>query len=142
VSHKSEIKTELRSKEYIKRALDNLGFLYQDAGEGQKLTTKGRYSVHEKVDILITGNGNQNYDGAIGFQETADGTYKAIGDFYSLRTKDGRSVSADMLKCEVTAHAKECEVNDRLSALMFSMDESSRKENNNEIKFTLQRWVD
>jgi len=46
-----------------------------------------------------------------------------------------------MLKCEVTSHAKEIEVNERLSALMFQMEEGSRKENNQEISFTLQKWV-
>ena len=142
MSHKMEIKTELKNKKYLLKALDDLGFTYTEVTEGQTLTTKGRYGVHEKVDILIEGNGNYNYDKSIGFRKTEDGTYTAVGDFYNLRTADGRSVSTDMLKCEVTAHAKECEVNDRLGNLMFTMDASTRKETNSEITFELKRWVD
>jgi hypothetical protein len=142
MSHKTEIKTELKSKKYLTQALTDLGFTFTEAEEGKQLVTKGRFSVHEKVDILIEGNGAKNYDGAIGFKQNADGTYTAVGDFWNLSTADGRSVSADMLKCEVTAHAKECEVNERLGALMFTMQEGSRKEDNSEISFKLQRWVD
>ena len=122
-------------------ALDNLGFSFREAEEGQKLVTKGRYSVHEEVDILIEGNGKVNYDGAVGFRKNTDGTYTAVGDFYGLRTAEGKSVSAEMLKCEVTAHAKEAEVSERLNALMFHMEQGSRKENDNMIEFSLQRWV-
>lgn len=110
--------------------------------EGQELTTKGKYGVHEKVDILVEGNGVQNYNGAIGFRQQEDGTYTAIGDFFSLRTGDGRNVTKEMLKCEVTSHAKEAECNERLANLMFSLDPATRKENDKSIEFTLQRWVD
>jgi hypothetical protein len=142
MSHKTEIKTELKNKRFLTKALESLGFTYTEAAEGQKLTTRGRYGVHEEVDILVNGNGNQNFDAAVGFKKNADGTYTAVGDFYGLRTASGKSVSADMLKCEVTSHAKEIEVNERLSALMFQMEEGTRKENDKEISFTLQRWVD
>jgi hypothetical protein len=138
---KTEIKTELKSKKHLTKALTSLGFTYTEAAEGQKLVTKGRYSVHEDVDIVVNGNGKVNYDAAVGFRKQADGTYMAVGDFYGLRTADGKSVSAEMLKCEVTSHAKEIEVNERLSALMFQMEDGTRKETNQEISFTLQRWV-
>lgn len=142
MSHKTTIKTELKNSKFLKQALKNLGFTFTEAAEGQTLQTKGRYGVHENVDILIEGNGERNYNGAIGFSKKEDGTYTAIGDFYSLQTADGRSVSADMLKCEVTAHSKEAEANERLANLMFTLDPATRKENNQEISFTLQRWVD
>lgn len=142
MSHKVEIKTELKNEKFLKQALKNLGFTFTEAMEGQKLYTKGNYGVHEEVDILIEGNGDRNYNKAIGFRKKADGTYTAVGDFYCLQTADGRSVSADMLKCEVTAHSKEAEANDRLANLMFTLDPATRKENNQSIEFTLQRWVD
>jgi len=141
MSHKTTIQTELTNRKYLTDALKNLGFTFTEAKEGQTLSTKGGYGVHEKVDILIEGNGNQNYNSAVGFKKKEDGTYMAVGDFYGLRTQDGKSVSADMLKCEVTAHSKEAEANERLSALMFSLEEGSRKETNQAIEFTLQRWV-
>lgn len=140
MSHKTTIKTSLNNKKYLIEALKKLGFKYKEAENGQ-LTTKGNYGVHEKVDILIEGNGVINYNDAIGFKLEKDGTYTAVGDFYSLRTSDGRSVTSEMLKCEVTAHSKEAEINERLSALSFEMDQSSVFENNNELNFQMKRWV-
>jgi hypothetical protein len=142
LSHKTSIATELRDKKFLTQALKDLGFQFKEAKDGQTLTTVGRYGVRENVDILIESNGNQNYNNAIGFRKESDGTYTAVGDFFGLRTSDGRSVTESMLKCEVTAHAKENEVNERLSSLMFTMDKSTRKETNQEISFELKRWVD
>jgi hypothetical protein len=140
LSHKTEIDCkELKNKKYLLKALEDLGFTYK---EGTNLQTKGNYNQVADVDILVTGNGNISYNNAIGFKQQSDGSYQAIGDFYALRTKDGKNVNPEMLKCEVTSHAKEAEVNERLSALMFSMDKETRKEDNNKIEFTLMRWTD
>lgn len=136
MSHKTEIKTQLNNGHYLKQALTKLGFTFK---EGQNLTTRGSYGVHEKVDILVESNGAQNYNGAIGFKKQADGTYTAVGDFYGLRTQDGRNVSANMLKCEVTAHSKEAELNERLQSLGFVNDPANRKENNDYIEITFSR---
>ena len=142
MSHKTQIKTELKKKKYITQALKELGFQFTEAKEGQNLTTVGRYGVHENVDILIESNGNQNYNKSIGFRKEADGTYTAVGDFFGLRTADGKSVTETLLRNEVTGKAVECEVNERLGALMFSMDKETRKENAQQITFELKRWVD
>jgi hypothetical protein len=115
-----------------------LGFTFK---EGENLVTKGRYSVHEKVDILIEGNGKVDFNAAIGFKKQADGTYTAVGDFYGLRTADGTSVDASMLKCEVTASAKEAEIVERLSQMGFTVDTSDSCENKKEIVVSMERWV-
>lgn len=139
MSHKTEIKTQLNNGHYLKQALQKLGFTFTEAKDGKKLHTKGHYGVHEEVDIRIEGNGSYNYDGAVGFKKQEDGTYTAVGDFYGLRTQDGRSVSTEMLKCEVTAHSKEAEINDRLMQLGFTADPSARKENKDYIEITFSR---
>lgn len=138
MSHKTEIKTELNNKKYLLRALDKMGFEYE---EGTNLTTVGHYGVKEKVDILVTSNGKTSTNKSYGFKKESDGTYSAIGDFYGMRTKDGKSVSAEMLKVNCTALSKEAEVNERLSNLMFQVEGGTRKENDKEISFTMQRWV-
>lgn len=139
MSHKTEIKTELRNKHYMKEALEKLGFVVEEAAEGKQLTTKGRYGVHEKVDMLVKSNGTVDYNDAIGFKQNSDGTYTAVGDFYGLRTQDGRSVSASMMKGEVTAHSKEAELNDRLQSMGFVNDPTQRNENNEFIEITYTR---
>jgi len=139
MSHKTEIKTSLNNGHYLKEALTKLGFTFTEAEEGKKLITKGHYGVNEQVDIRIEGNGTSNFDGAVGFRKQEDGTYTAVGDFYGLRTQSGESVSADMLKCEVTAHSKEAEINDRLMQLGFTGDPSARKETKEYIEITFSR---
>jgi len=139
MSHKTEIKTELNNGHYLKQALTKLGFTFTEASEGKKLHTKGHYGIHEEVDIRIDGNGSQNFDGAVGFKKQADGTYTAVGDFYGLRTQDGQGVSANFLKCEVTAHSKEAEINDRLMQLGFTSDPAARKETKEFIEISFSR---
>lgn len=136
MSHKSEIAIELKSKKHLLEALKALGFNYIEAKEGETLKTQGHYNQVAEVDILLT---DQN--SAVGFKQQKDGTYIAVGDFYGLQ-KNGRSFDKNTMKCEVTAHAKEAEVNDRLSALMFTMDSNTRKETNETISCSFQRWVD
>lgn len=124
----------MNNQDYLTKALDKLGFKYQVAKDGQKLTTKGHYGVHEQVDILLDVN-NQS----VGFQKQADGTYTAVGDFYSLRDKEGNYLDAGSLKCEVTASAKQAEINERLMAMDFSTE--SCLETKQEIRMSFDRWV-
>jgi hypothetical protein len=139
MSHKTEIKTSLNNGHYLKEALKKLGFSFTEAQADKKLYTKGHYGVHEEVDIRVEGNGSHNFDGAVGFKKKEDGTYVAVGDFYGLRTQKGDYVSAEMLKCEVTAHSKEAETNDRLMQLGFVADPSQRKETKDYIEVTFSR---
>jgi hypothetical protein len=142
MSHKSTISTELNNKNYLLKALDKLGFTYKVAQNGETLTTHGKYAVNESVDILITGTGyTSNYVADVGFKKESDGTYTAVGDFFNLRDQKGNYITKEDLKCNVTAYSKEVETNERLQAFMFQMEEGSRKENNEELCFTMQRWV-
>lgn len=139
MSHLTKVKTKLNNKQYLLKALDKMGFTYKT---GENLSTKSRYGVNEKVEILITGNGKYTYhDNPIGFKKEADGTYTAAGDFYMLRDKDGNNVTAKSLGINATCLSKEAEVNQRLSNLRFHMDKQSRKREGNKLTFTMQRWV-
>lgn len=144
MSHKTKIKTKLDNKQYLIKGLEKMGFNIQVAEEGQSLTTKSMYGVEEPVDILITktpGN-NTSYQRDVGLKEQEDGTFTAIGDFYHLRDANGNKLSEKKFAGIVTAYSKEEEVTDRLSNLMFQMEDGTREESNEELSFTLQRWVD
>jgi hypothetical protein len=145
LSHKTEIKTELTNKDYLLQALTKMGFTYKEAQPGETLTTQGMYKVNEEVDILITGTSdNKNvgrYRADVGFKLEENGTYTAIGDFYHMKDVNGKKVSESSLKYNTTAYAKEIEVNERLSQLMFRLDESSYVDTDEEISLTLERWV-
>ena len=139
MSHKSEVKVNLTDVDYLKQALDKLGFKYTEAKQGEKLKTEGHYNVREEVDIRIESNGSKNYDGAIGFKKNEDGTFTAVGDFYELRTEAGEYLSSELMRNEVTASAKQAEINERLMRLDFNQLEC--QENKEEIVMTFERWT-
>jgi len=136
MSHKTDVKTKLNNKEYIIKALKNLGYKFQVAEEGKKLTTRGYYgSTKSAVDILITElpNGHNTND-EIGIQEQEDGTYTCTGDYYFAR-----GLSAQELTNTLTVEAKKEEVNDRLMALGFTMNPEVN-DTSGEVEYTFTRW--
>ncbi len=136
MSHKTDVKTKLNNKEYIIKALNNLGYKIEVAEEGKKLSTHGRYKATKSdVDILITelpnGSTTQN---EIGLQEQTDGTFICTGDYYFAR-----GLSAQMLTNNITVEAKKEEVSDRLMNLGFAMN-SEVNETTQEVEYTFERW--
>jgi len=136
MSHKSDVKTKLNSKQHILKALTTMGYRYQTADVDNSLTTRGQYaSTKSAVDILIThlpdGSTTNN---EIGLQKQADGTYIATGDYYFAR-----GLTSTKLCNTLTVEAKKEEVNDRLMALGFQM-EAEINETSQEVEYTFTRW--
>lgn len=136
MSHNSEIQTELDNQNYLTKALDELGFTYQQGD----LRAKSRYGVNESVDVLVTGHKSKKFQHGIGFKKQSDGKYKAVGDYYNLKTEDGRYVNEVFMKNEVTAASKEIEIRERLKKLGFKTSRGSKKREGNTVKFKLERW--
>jgi len=137
MSHKTDVKTKLNNKQYVIKALQNLGYKIEVAEEGKKLTTRGYYSnTKSDVDILITEtpNGKTTHN-EIGLQEQEDGTFVCTGDYYFAS-----GVSAQLLTNNLTVEAKKEEVNDRLMALGFQMNPTINEENG-EVELTFERWT-
>ena len=133
MSHKTQIKTKLDNLSFLTKGLEELNIKFRVAQNGEQLTTRGRYGVHEKVDVLITEINGRNINEAIGFQKQEDGTYTAIGDFY------GTGMSEQKLRNIATSAAKKVEANERLTQLGFSLDKT--EENDQEITLEFTRWV-
>lgn len=138
MSHKTTIKTELTNLGYMKKALQKLGFQFKESTKENQLKAKIMDGSTVDVELLITGNGKSTYTHQVGFKKTTDGTYEATGDFWGLRTADGKVLTQEYLKKEVTASSKEAELIDRLKKLGFDLANS--KENNDCIELTLERW--
>ena len=139
MSHKTEIKTELTDLQYMKLALDKLGFTYETNENGQSLKCDIMDGSKVDVELKITGTKNNRYNHNVGFRKDEDGTYTATGDFWHLKTEDGQNLTKELLNQEVTASSKEAELIDRLSKLDF---ETSRQEENGQfIELELTRWV-
>lgn len=141
MSHKTEIKTELNNKEYLKKALDKLGFKYTESKNGEVVQTQGRYGVHEEVDIRIDGTQSKNLSGAVGFKENTDGTYTAVGDFYGLTNDQGERLTEQKLKGVVTGYSKDAEINESMMNLGFTLEDDDWKVEDGKIKVNYKRYV-
>ena len=130
--HKTQLSSKLNNANYITKALDEMNMQYKVAKDGEVLKTVGRFSVHEKVDILITHVNGKSIDSAVGFQKQADGTYTAIGDFYGL------PINETKLRNLTTTTAKKIEINDRLMQLGYSLTNS--KTVGDELELTFTSW--
>lgn len=133
MSHKTQVKTKLDNLTYLTKGLDDLGIKYELAKENQKLTTRGRYGVHEECDVIVTEVNGRTTNDAFGFQKQKDGTYTAIGDFY------GTGVSASQMRTMATTSAKKVEANERLMQLGFDLEKVTEEGQFVELEFT--RWV-
>ena len=142
MSHKTEIKTELTSRHYLKKALDKLGFLYTEAKEGSKIQTTSQFrSSNSGVDIRLDKHKNKSIGGSIGFKENKDGTFTAVGDFWGLSFDDGERLTIEKLKNKVTARSKEAEINDHLMQLGFEINKTQTKTKNGIVKLSFERWT-
>ena len=137
MSHKTDVKTKLNNKQYIIKALENLGYQFQVAEDGKKLQTRGYYAnTKSNVDILITRlpNGTDT-NGEIGIAEQEDGNYTCTGDYWFAS-----GLTSKELTNTLTVEAKKEEVNDRLMALGFTMSETIN-ETTQEVEYTFERWT-
>lgn len=130
---KTELKTSLRNREYIKRALTKMGFSFTEAKEGESLTTKGHYGVREKVDILVHTNND-----AVGFRQNEDGTFTAIGDFYGVKSQDGTRLDTNSFGIHTQVYSSEAEMTDKLVNMGF-MDNGNRVDNKDYVELTFER---
>jgi len=136
MSHKTDVKTKLNNKQYIIKALTHLGYKFEVAEEGKTLTTRGTYSsTKSDVAILITDlpNGSSTQR-EIGIAEQKDGTFTCTGDYYFAK-----GLNTQELTNTLTVEAKKEEVNDRLMALGFTMNEAVN-ETTQEVEYTFERW--
>ena len=133
---KTDVKTKLNNKEYVIRALQNLGYTIEVAEEGKKLTTRGYYnSTKSDVDILITATPDgKTTNNEIGLSEQSDGTFMCTGDYYFTR-----NLTSQKLTNTITVEAKKEEVNDRLMSLGFQMNQDIN-ETSGEVELTFERW--
>lgn len=136
MSHKTDVKTKLNSKQHILKGLTTLGYKFEVATSENGLSTRGYYnSTKSDVDILITHTPDgQSTNNEVGLQLQKDGTYVATGDYYFTR-----GISAQKLTNVLTVEAKKEEVNDRLMALGFQMEQQV-SENTQEVEYTFTRW--
>ena len=136
MSHNAKVKTKLRSRLYIKKALEEKGYNFKEVKNEEKLKTKSRFSSAPAVDVdlLITSKNGSSTKESFGFKEQADGTYAIVGDFYST------GVTEDMLQNEIAETSAKLQSSDKLTQMGFELQQ--QKTNKEMIELNYSRWVD
>jgi len=81
MSHRSQVTTQIKNLDILKKAVKELGLAYY---EGQELVgsyTRGWSAADKTVDLVLGVDGRKD----IGFKKNSAGTYDLVGDFYGLR---------------------------------------------------------
>jgi len=85
VSHFTSVKTKIRSLTSLERALEDLGYTFSRAEEGQLVTVKGYQG--ETTDAVISIHASKTYD--IGVKVGADGTCEFVADWWGVESTRG-----------------------------------------------------
>jgi len=137
MSHKTTINTKVSSLSSLQKALDRLGIKYKVGNH----KTRGNYGVHEDVDVILENYGGKSLNNAVGFKQGKDGNFQFTGDFYGLRDDQGNSLSQNNFGDRVENAYNFEEINNKLSTLGFSCDNSNLDFTKKEVNFVMQRMV-
>ena len=85
MSHFTSVKTKIRSLTSLERALEDLGYTFSRAEEGQLVTVKGYQG--ETTDAVISIHASKTYD--IGVKVGADGTCEFVADWWGVESTRG-----------------------------------------------------
>jgi hypothetical protein len=125
MSHVTRLKTKMMEKEYILRALDDLGMRYEQGDI--KLKTAGGETAQVEIKILL----RMSFD--IGLRPTPQG-YEIIADWWGVRGVNQKDFTAKLTQRYAyhTTRAK-------LESQGFSLVEESAKDG--QIHLTLRRMA-
>lgn len=80
MSHFTTVETKINDLVCLKRALEDLGIVYDEATQNQMATVKGWRGSTTQADISI--HATSKYD--IGVRQNADGTYQLSADWWAI----------------------------------------------------------
>lgn len=85
MSHFSEVKTKIKNRETLKKALAKLGFEIVEAEAGSSVDVRGYFGESQAAEFKILTS--THYD--IGFRLNEEGTYEIVGDWELLPKVSG-----------------------------------------------------
>ncbi|HVP20640.1 MAG TPA: DUF1257 domain-containing protein [Anaerolineaceae bacterium] len=123
MSHISRIKTKMEVKEFILKALEDLGYRYEESGQ----ITSG---LGEKTQVDIKINLRLSYD--IGLKATPNG-YEIVADWWGVRGVK-RNEFSDRLMQRYAYHATKAKLEEQGFTLV-----SEENQKNGQIRLVLRR---
>ena len=127
MSHFTTIKTKIVEKEYLQRALTDLGYTYEEGN----VQVRGYQGNRTEVEVKITTN-SPGYD--IGLRKTGD-SYEVVADWWGIKNMTSKKF-LQPLNQRYAYHAAKA----KLEAQGFSLV-SEQQEQGEKIHLVLRRMV-
>ncbi|MCA9524110.1 MAG: DUF1257 domain-containing protein [Myxococcales bacterium] len=132
MSHFTAVKTKLKNMLYLMRALKDLGYVYEEAEQGQKLMVKGYQGQTTKAELVI--KASKTYD--IGVVQTDEGL-QFVSDWWGVETT--RGVTEEQFIKAVTQRYSYHMVVEECKKRGYTLAEEKQEEDQT-IKLTLRSY--
>ena len=134
MSHFSEVKTKIKNRETLKKALLKLGYKIVESENGQSVEVRGYFGATQSADFKILTS--THYD--IGFKQNSEGTFELVGDWELLPKVSGIEMEAFTKKIKREyAHQTILSVAEKMG---YSVNESCEESENGEIAISVKQW--
>jgi len=133
MSHFTTVETKINDLVCLKRALEDIGLLFEEGSQNQLATVKGWHGATQQADLSIHVTGK--YD--IGVRQNNDGTYALSADWWGIEeeTNEKQEVLQQKIIQRYAFHKAKTEAEKQ----GFSIDEET-VEKDGTIKLTVSRW--
>lgn len=135
MSHFTTVETKINDLVCLKRALEDLGLVYDEASQQQLVTVKGWRGATSQADLSIHVTGK--YD--IGVRQNADGTYGLSADWWAINEELGEAENSVKLQQRVIQRYAFQKAKVEAEKQGFTLDEQT-EESDGTIKLTVSRW--
>ncbi|WP_020614514.1 DUF1257 domain-containing protein [Sediminispirochaeta bajacaliforniensis] len=132
MSHFTQVKTQIKEMEMLKKALEALGMEFTEAKEGEKLMVKGWEDRSVEAELSI--NPGCSYGIAV---TTAENGYELNADWWAIETYTGKTREKILGSIE-KQYAYET-VMDKVRKQGYSV--VTEEESSESIKLVVRRWV-
>lgn len=133
MSHFTKCELKMTNEDAIRRALEELGYEYTAAAQGQSVTVRGyRGQTLEAAFSIDMGT----YD--VGVVRSEDGTYDLVADWWGVETTKGISEEEfrDQLKQRYSYH----NVKIACEAKGYTVEEETNEEDGS-VNLVVRRWA-
>lgn len=135
MSHFTSVKTKIRDYTCLLQALEDLGYAYSEAEEGEQVRVRGYQGQEEKADVAI--HASRSYD--IGVQFNAeDGTYEFVADWWGVETT--RGVTEEEFIQKLTQRYSYQKVMKEIHNRGFSVEQEEQQEDET-IQVRVRSWA-
>jgi hypothetical protein len=132
VSHFTKVQTQINDLVALKKALDQLGWKYRVAEEGQLVTVRGYRGQTTEAEICIDMG---KYD--IGVVKNEDGTYGLVSDWWGVETTKG--LTEEEIVKEVNSKYAYQRVLAAVEAEGYTIDTNNVSEDGT-VKLSVSKW--